>query len=188
MLRPLSEAAGPGPQTRRSRRHGWFSVSSRPPGTSEAGHGPGRGCPSPWCTMDGLPTGSTPRAPVAQGIEHRFPKPCAKVRILPGAPNGLDPVSGTPGFSEPGFGPSGQSRRLPVTRPLIDHSSISACSCLDEVGKRSGELLLRRLREACEKSRGEDRPGGHRSSRAPRDRLMTRTERRNGDRIRDAVE
>ena len=24
-------------------------------------------------------------APVAQGIEHRFPKPCAKVRILPGA-------------------------------------------------------------------------------------------------------
>ena len=26
------------------------------------------------------------RAPVAQGIEHRFPKPCAKVRILPGAP------------------------------------------------------------------------------------------------------
>src|ERR1035438_9378104 len=24
-------------------------------------------------------------APVAQGIEHRFPKPCAQVRILPGA-------------------------------------------------------------------------------------------------------
>ncbi len=27
------------------------------------------------------------RAPVAQGIEHRFPKPCAQVRILPGAPD-----------------------------------------------------------------------------------------------------
>jgi hypothetical protein len=25
-------------------------------------------------------------APVAQGIEHRFPKPCAQVRFLPGAP------------------------------------------------------------------------------------------------------
>ena len=36
-----------------------------------------------------------PPALVAQGIEHRFPKPCAKVRILPGAPSGLDPVSGT---------------------------------------------------------------------------------------------
>ena len=33
-----------------------------------------------------------PLAPVAQGIEHRFPKPCAKVRILPGALPGLHPV------------------------------------------------------------------------------------------------
>src|ERR1700678_3194258 len=34
-----------------------------------------------------LELGESPRiAPVAQGIEHRFPKPCAKVRILPGAP------------------------------------------------------------------------------------------------------
>ncbi len=32
------------------------------------------------------------RAPVAQGIEHRFPKPCAEVRILPGAQRELDPV------------------------------------------------------------------------------------------------
>jgi hypothetical protein len=30
-------------------------------------------------------------APVAQGIEHRFPKPCAQVRILPGALNDLNP-------------------------------------------------------------------------------------------------
>ena len=28
----------------------------------------------------------TARAPVAQGIEHRPPEPCAQVRILPGAP------------------------------------------------------------------------------------------------------
>lgn len=26
------------------------------------------------------------KAPVAQGIEHWFPKPCAHVRIMPGAP------------------------------------------------------------------------------------------------------
>ena len=26
-------------------------------------------------------------APVAQGIEHWFPKPCAHVRIMPGAPS-----------------------------------------------------------------------------------------------------
>ncbi len=26
-------------------------------------------------------------APVAQGIEHWFPKPCAHVRVMPGAPN-----------------------------------------------------------------------------------------------------
>src|ERR1700678_799875 len=33
-----------------------------------------------------LELGESPRiAPVAQGIEHRFPKPCAQVRILPGA-------------------------------------------------------------------------------------------------------
>ena len=37
-------------------------------------------------------------APVAQGIEQWFPKPCAQVRILPGAPDqrpnlgGLDPI------------------------------------------------------------------------------------------------
>jgi hypothetical protein len=28
-------------------------------------------------------------APVAQGIEHWFPKPCAHVRIMPGAPASL---------------------------------------------------------------------------------------------------
>lgn len=33
----------------------------------------------------GVPRGVRVRAPVAQGIEHRFPKPCAQVRILPGA-------------------------------------------------------------------------------------------------------
>ncbi len=40
----------------------------------------------PWCTMEPRHAeGFDPQAPVAQGIEHRFPKPCAKVRILPGA-------------------------------------------------------------------------------------------------------
>src|SRR5665213_2679651 len=34
----------------------------------------------------------TVEAPVAQGIEHRFPKPCAQVRILPGALTDLDLV------------------------------------------------------------------------------------------------
>ena len=58
----------------------------------------GRPLPSAsnWAVMGqyGDPWGAhrTLRAPVAQGKEHRFPKPCAKVRILPGALFGLYPL------------------------------------------------------------------------------------------------
>ncbi len=38
----------------------------------------------------------TQLAPVAQRIEHRFPKPCAQVRVLPGAPrNALPEMEGS---------------------------------------------------------------------------------------------
>jgi len=73
------DTKGSGPRLRRDRTpsssvgaEGWFRSAT------ERDHHP--------ATYHELPKMGQP-APVAQWIEHRFPKPCAQVRFLPGAPS-----------------------------------------------------------------------------------------------------